>query len=124
MRYDDASQAGSMAADSAPTARPDVDFLPQGDMGPATGNAITGAGTTSGAAGADLVGDAPARTASLRLANGTVVTLASPVGSTGELAASLASRGEGPFAAVFVATGGEPQQLDPALAHGARLSIA
>ena len=59
MRYDDASNTGSMAADSAPTARPDVEFLPQGDMGPATGNAITGAGTTSGAAGADQVADAP-----------------------------------------------------------------
>ena len=59
MRYDDASNTGSMAADFVLTARPDVDFLPKGDMVPATGNTITGAGTTSGAAGADLVGDAP-----------------------------------------------------------------
>jgi catechol 2,3-dioxygenase-like lactoylglutathione lyase family enzyme len=71
----------------------------------------------------ETIGDAPARTASLRLANGTAVTLASPVGPSGALAASLASRGEGPFAAVFAAKGGEPRKLDPSLAHGARLSI-
>ena len=70
MRYDDASNTGSMAADSAPTARPDVEFLPQGDMGPATGNAITGAGTTSGASGADQVGDAPARIVEVSGASG------------------------------------------------------
>jgi len=61
MRYDDASNTGSMAADSAPTARPDVDALPSNSFGPASGNAITGAGTVSGAAGADMVGDAPAK---------------------------------------------------------------
>lgn len=70
------------------------------------------------------VGDAPARTASLRLANGTRVTLASPVGSEGELAKAIAERGEGPFAAVFAAGGGEPRELDPARTHGARLAIA
>jgi len=71
-----------------------------------------------------IVGDAPARTASFRLANGTSVTLASPLGAEGELAKAIAERGEGPFAAVFAAGGGEPRRLDPALTHGARLSLA
>ncbi|MCL6730724.1 DUF5801 repeats-in-toxin domain-containing protein, partial [Sphingomonas hankyongi] len=60
MRYDDASQAGSMATDSAPTARADVEALPPGGFG-ASGNAITGAGTISGSAGADSVANGPAR---------------------------------------------------------------
>ena len=37
----DASQAGSNAAHTEPIARPDVDALPAGSFGPATGNAIT-----------------------------------------------------------------------------------
>src|SRR4029453_9802917 len=61
MRYDDASQADSMGTGSAPTARADVDALPPGDFSPATGNTITGAGTMSGASGADSVGDAPGK---------------------------------------------------------------
>src|SRR5215213_7143198 len=61
MRYDDASNAGSMAADNAPIARPDVDSVAAGGFDPATGNAITGSGTVSGAAGADTLGDAPAK---------------------------------------------------------------
>jgi T1SS-143 domain-containing protein len=60
MRYDDASQAGSMANDDhSPVARPDVDALAPNNFGPATGNVITGAGTTTGPSGADSVGDAP-----------------------------------------------------------------
>ena len=51
MRYEDASQA---AADhNAPVARPDVDALPAGSYGPATGNALTGQRTATGASGAD-----------------------------------------------------------------------
>ena len=76
------------------------------------------------AAADGLVGDAPARTAFFRLANGTSVTLASPVGAEGELAKAIAERGEGPFAAVFAAGGGERRELDPARTHGARLAIA
>ena len=56
----DASQAGSNAADSGPIARPDVDALPAGSYGPASGNAITGAGTLTGNSGADSPGAAPA----------------------------------------------------------------
>ena len=56
----DASQAGSTAADTGPIARPDVDALPAGSFGPASGNAITGAGTITGSAGADTPGAAPA----------------------------------------------------------------
>ena len=59
MRYDDASQAGSMADDHSPVARPDVDALAPNNYGPASGNVISGAGTTTGASGADSVGDAP-----------------------------------------------------------------
>ena len=49
-----------MANDSAPMAHADVDAIPPGGYG-ASGNAITGAGTISGAAGADSVADGPAR---------------------------------------------------------------
>jgi len=52
----DASQAGSNAADQGPIARPDVDSLPAGSMGPASGNAISGSGTITGLAGADTPG--------------------------------------------------------------------
>ena len=51
MRYDDASQTASTGHE--PVARPDVETLPSGSFGPASGNAITGAGTSSGASGAD-----------------------------------------------------------------------
>src|SRR4051812_10290166 len=56
MRYDDASQA--TVDHNAPVARPDVDVLPSGSYGPATGNALTGQGTSSGASGADSAGGA------------------------------------------------------------------
>jgi catechol 2,3-dioxygenase-like lactoylglutathione lyase family enzyme len=81
-------------------------------------------GATEGATSEELVGAAPARTATLGLANGTAVIIATPVGQDGALARALASRGEGPFAVVFAGGGGEPRELDPALTHGAPLSIA
>jgi len=49
----EASQAGSNTADTGAIARPDVDSLPAGSMSPASGIAITGAGTVTGSAGAD-----------------------------------------------------------------------
>jgi len=52
----DASQTGSNATDTGPIARPDVDALPAGNFGPASGNTITGAGTLTGASGADTPG--------------------------------------------------------------------
>ena len=67
------------------------------------------------------VGGAPARTATLQLGNGTLVTLACPTSANGALAASLAGRGEGPFAVVFKGAGAA--DLDPALTHGARMGI-
>ncbi|HUQ71857.1 MAG TPA: hypothetical protein VM165_20165, partial [Planctomycetaceae bacterium] len=70
MRYDDASQTASMAADHAPSARPDVDTLPPGSFGPATGNAITGTGTVSGVAGADMVSEGPGRIVAVEGAGG------------------------------------------------------
>ena len=42
--------------DDVPTAHNDTDALAAGSYGPATGNVISGAGTTSGAAGADVQG--------------------------------------------------------------------
>src|SRR5947207_11428341 len=57
---EDASQNSSMAGSSEPVAHADVDTLAPGSFGPASGNAISGSGTTSGAAGADTVGAAPA----------------------------------------------------------------
>jgi hypothetical protein len=59
MSYEDAAQNASPATDTGPIARPDVDALPPGGFGPATGNIITGAGTVTGASGADTVGAPP-----------------------------------------------------------------
>jgi hypothetical protein len=73
MRYDDASQTGS-TGHSEPVARPDEDRLPPGSFGPATGNAITGAGTTSGASGADHVAAGPATITAVQGAGGQTVT--------------------------------------------------
>ena len=42
--------------DDVPTARPDTDAIAAGQFGPETGNVLTGAGTTSGSAGADTTG--------------------------------------------------------------------
>src|SRR3546814_1131261 len=42
--------------DDVPTANNDVDGVAAGTYGPETGNVITGAGTVSGAAGADVKG--------------------------------------------------------------------
>ena len=60
MRYEDASEMGSFTADQAEaqatlTARNDVDVILAGNYGPATGNTITGSGTISGSAGADMI---------------------------------------------------------------------
>ncbi len=60
MRYEDGSGLGSPESNHEPIARADVDTLPPGSFGPATGNAISGAGTSSGAAGADSLGAASA----------------------------------------------------------------
>ena len=51
MRYEDTS--GSVSGSATPEARDDADILATGSNGPATGNVITGAGTTTGKAGAD-----------------------------------------------------------------------
>jgi len=51
MRYEDTS--GSISSSATPEARSDADTLANGSNGPATGNVITGAGTTTGKAGAD-----------------------------------------------------------------------
>jgi hypothetical protein len=56
MSYEDVSQA---TPEATTLARADVDSLPAGSTGPASGNAITGAGTITGQAGADSVGDPP-----------------------------------------------------------------
>ena len=67
------------------------------------------------------VAGTPARTASFRLGRDTAVTLASPMGA-GPLADALAARGEGPFA-LTLASATEARELDPALTHGARISV-
>src|SRR3954451_15831122 len=56
MRYEDTS--GSVSNSGTPEARDDADTLPNGSNGPATGNVITGAGTTTGHAGADAPANA------------------------------------------------------------------
>lgn len=78
-------------------------------------------GEEAGAIASAQVGGAPARTATLRLGNGTLVTLASPASPEGALAASLAGRGQGPFAVAFRGTAAA--DLDPALTHGARMTV-
>src|SRR6478609_4349579 len=69
MQNEDASQTGSMGH-AEPIARADVDTLPPGSFGPATGNAITGAGTTTGSSGADSVAAGPATIVEVRGAGG------------------------------------------------------
>ncbi|HUE78947.1 MAG TPA: DUF5801 repeats-in-toxin domain-containing protein [Sphingomicrobium sp.] len=69
MRYDDASSVSNQAA-GAPDARDDADALAAGSSGPATGNTITGAGTITGAAGADLVANGPGQVVALEGAGG------------------------------------------------------
>ena len=54
MRYDDASQTGSVA--DHVSAHDDTAQLAGNDYGQTAGNLITGAGTLSGAAGADVSG--------------------------------------------------------------------
>ena len=58
MSYDDLSQ-GTPQADTSTLARADLDSLPPGVTGPATGNTITGAGTITGLAGSDSVQSPP-----------------------------------------------------------------
>src|SRR6476619_2664136 len=69
MRYEDASGSFS-AATGAPDARDDADALPAGSHGPATGNTITGAGTITGLAGADVVPDGAGKIVALEGAGG------------------------------------------------------
>ena len=71
MRYEDASQPDSAGHDTV--ARPDVDTLPAGSYGPATGNAITGQGTSTGSSGADSVAAGPATIVSVEGAGGQTV---------------------------------------------------
>ena len=51
-------------------ARDDADALSAGSRGPATGNTITGEGTITGAAGADVVDNEPGRIVALEGASG------------------------------------------------------
>jgi len=82
--------------------------------------ALLGTGADAPVVEAEILGG-PARTATLPLGPRTTVTLASPSGTDGALAQALASRGEGPVAAVF--RGKTTGNLDPRLAHGAQLAI-
>jgi len=70
MRYEDTSGSFSSAQAGAPDARDDTDTLAAGSRGPATGNAISGEGTITGTAGADIVGNAPGQIVALQGANG------------------------------------------------------
>ncbi len=70
MRYEDASNSFSQAAAGTPDARDDADALAAGSSGPATGNTITGAGTITGTAGADIVTNGPGQIVALEGAGG------------------------------------------------------
>jgi large repetitive protein len=58
-------------ADDAPTARPDSDAVAPGSYAAQPGNVITGAGTTSGTAGADIQGADGATLTGIRSSTGT-----------------------------------------------------
>ncbi|UHC13747.1 VOC family protein [Methylobacterium currus] len=83
--------------------------------------ALLGTGADAPIVEAEILGS-PARAVTLPLGLGTTVTLASPAGADGVLAEALATRGEGPVAAVFRAATGAGD-LDLRLTHGARLAI-
>ena len=70
MRYEDTSGSFNSAAAGTPDARDDTDNLAAGSRSPATGNAISGEGTVTGAAGADIIGNAPGHIVALQGANG------------------------------------------------------
>jgi VCBS repeat-containing protein len=103
MRYDDASQASSASAE--PIARADTETLPQGSFGPATGNAISGAGTTSGADGADSVTAAPATIAAVQGAGGATGVAAGSFHAVGQYGV-LSMDAEGNFS--YVRNAGTP----------------
>lgn len=58
-------------ADDSPTARADIENVASGNYASQTGNVLTGAGTASGAAGADTQGADGAAVTGIRAANGT-----------------------------------------------------
>lgn len=84
--------------------------------------ALLGTGADAPVVEAEILGS-PARAVTLPLGPATTVTLASPTGPDGALAEALASRGEGPVAAVFRAASAAGD-LDLRLTHGARLAVA
>ena len=69
MRNEDASQAG-LNTGATLNARDDVDHLAAADYGPATGNAISGGGTVTGATGTDMVGSSQGRITEIEGAGG------------------------------------------------------
>src|SRR5215203_6695730 len=70
MRYDDTSGSFNSAAAGTPDARDDTDNLAAGSRSAVTGNVISGEGTVTGAAGADIIGNAPGQIVALEGANG------------------------------------------------------
>ncbi|HET8785347.1 MAG TPA: VCBS domain-containing protein, partial [Candidatus Limnocylindrales bacterium] len=64
-----------------------MDTLAPGNYGPATGNAITGAGTSSGSSGADSVGAAPAAIVAVQGAGGEAVLANGAFQATGQYGA-------------------------------------
>ena len=76
MRHEDVSGTDSFTANQADApsilnANNDVDVILAGHYGPATGNAISGAGTISGSAGADLIAAGQASITAIQGAGGT-----------------------------------------------------
>jgi VCBS repeat-containing protein len=79
MRYEDASGTDSFSANDAAqsstlSAHNDADVILAGHFGPATGNTITGTGTVSGSAGADLIAAGHAHITAIQGAGGTDTT--------------------------------------------------
>ena len=124
MRYEDASQAGSITDGAELIARPDVETLAPNSNGPGMGNAISGVGTNSGATGADTVANGPGTIVELQGAGGSATPSGSSLQAAGQYG-SLTMGSDGSFN--YVRNGGSPTasgrlQYTLADAAGARAS--
>ncbi|MEO7655342.1 MAG: hypothetical protein ABIS23_06640, partial [Sphingomicrobium sp.] len=125
MRYEDASQAGSITTGSEPIARPDVETLAPNSNGPGSGNAISGLGTNSGSAGADQIANGPGTIVELQGSGGAAIPQGDGFQAPG-LYGSLTMEANGSFN--YVRSGGTPDgvqdvfQYTLADASGARSS--
>jgi hypothetical protein len=111
MSYEDVTQA---TPEATTLARADVDSLPPGVTGPASGNAITGTGTITGQAGADSVGDPPGHIIEVHGAGG------ASAGANGEFVVkgaygTLTIEADGSY--TYVRSAGAPDGVDDVFSY-------